>query len=159
MRATRVALSAHQNVFPKALASGPAAWTRTVGDREWRSIRMTDIQSTQRGGTTRPVTASAATVIVWFHLRSPELSAEFERMMAGDRDVDLGSFDTVSDWRLTRPVNVPGQPSEPADYVLIAEITEVDRWELEASEQLQRLADDVAHLVSDRRMLVVERVL
>jgi len=105
-----------------------------------------------------PVTGSPATLIVWFHLRSPELSAEFERVMAGDRDVDLGSLDTMSEWRLTRPVNVPGQPSEAADYVLIAEITEVDRWESQASEQVQRLADDLAHLVSARRMLVVERV-
>jgi hypothetical protein len=102
---------------------------------------------------------SPVTLIVWFYLRAPELSAEFERVMAGDRDVDLGSFDTVSDWRLTRPVDVPGQPSEPADYVLIAEITEEDRWELQASEQVQRLADDLAHLVSTRGMLVVERVL
>jgi hypothetical protein len=117
------------------------------------------MRSTQQGGAIPPVTAGAATLIVWFHLRSPELSAEFERMMAGDRDVDLGSFDTVSDWRLTRPVNVPGQTSEPADYVLIAEITEVDRWELQASEQVQRLADDIAHLVSTPRMLVVKRVL
>jgi hypothetical protein len=107
----------------------------------------------------RPVTASPATLIVWFHLRSPESSAEFERMMAGDRDVDLSALDTMSDWRLTRPVNVPGQPSEPPDYVLIAEITEVDRWELQATEQVQRLADDLAHLVSARSMLVVERVL
>jgi hypothetical protein len=58
-----------------------------------------------------PVTPSPATLIVWFYLRSPELSAEFERVMAGDRDVDLGSPDTMSDWRLTRPLDVPGQPS------------------------------------------------
>jgi hypothetical protein len=51
---------------------------------------------------------SPVTLIVWFYLRAPELSAEFERVMAGDRDVDLGSLDTVSDWRLTRPVDVPG---------------------------------------------------
>jgi len=106
-----------------------------------------------------PVTATPATLIVWFHLRSPELSAEFERMMADDRDVALGGLDTVSEWRLTRPLDVPGQPSEPADYVLIAEITEVDRWALQATEQVQRLADDLAHLVSTRGMLVVERVL
>ena len=107
----------------------------------------------------RLVTARSATLIVSFFLRSPELSAEFERVMAGDRDADLGSLDTMSDWRLTRPVNVPGQPSERADYVLIAEITEADRWALQASEQVQRLTDDLAHLVSARRMLVVERVL
>ncbi len=106
-----------------------------------------------------PVSPSPATLIVWFYLRAPELAAEFERVMTGDRDVDLGSLDTVSDWRLTRPVDVPGQPSEPADYVLIAEITEVDRWELQASEQVQRLADALAHLVSTRAFLVLERVL
>jgi hypothetical protein len=116
-------------------------------------------QSTQPGGVIHPGIVSRATLIVWFHLRSAELSAEFERVMAGDRDVDLGSLDTMSEWRLTRPVNVPGQPSDPADYVLIAEITQVDRWELQASEQVQRLEDDLAHLVSARRMLVVERVL
>jgi len=64
--------------------------------------------------------ASRATVIVSFYLRSPDLSAEFERTMAGDREINLGSLDTVSEWRLTRPVNVPGQPSGSADYVLIA---------------------------------------
>jgi hypothetical protein len=106
-----------------------------------------------------PVTASPATLIVWFHLRSPELSAEFERMMADDRDVALGGLDTVSEWRLTRPLEVSGQPSEPADYVLIAEITEVDRWALQATEQVQRLADDLVRLVSTRGMLLVERVL
>jgi hypothetical protein len=120
---------------------------------------MTVIPSTHRADATHSAPASAATLIVWFHLRSPELSGEFEHMMAGDREIDLGSFDTVSEWRLTRPVNVPGQPSESADYVLIAEITEVDRWEEQASEQVQRLADEVEHLVSARRMLVVERVL
>jgi hypothetical protein len=46
----------------------------------------------------RPVTASPATLIVWFYLREPGLSAEFERMMAGDREVELGSLDTMSDW-------------------------------------------------------------
>jgi hypothetical protein len=105
------------------------------------------------------VTASQATLIVWFYLRSPELSAEFERIMADDRDVALSALDTVSDWRLARPINVPGQPSEPADYVLIAEITEVDRWAPQATEQVQRLGDELTHLVSARGMLVLERVL
>jgi hypothetical protein len=106
-----------------------------------------------------PVTRSPATLIVWYYLRSPDLSAEFERVMAGDRDIDLGSLDTMSDWRLTRPLDVPGQPSEPADYVLIAEITELERWESQGSEQVQRLADQLAHLVSARGMLVVQHVL
>ena len=103
--------------------------------------------------------AGPATVIVWFYLRSPELADEFERLMAGDRDVVLGSVDTVSDWRLTRPLDVPGQPSEPADYVLISEVTGVDRWEEQISEQVQRLADDYGHFVSARGMLVLERIL
>jgi len=65
----------------------------------------------------------------------------------------------MSDWRLTRPTNVPEQPNEPADHVLIAEISEVDRWEQQAREQVQRLADDLAHLVSSYRMHVLERIL
>jgi hypothetical protein len=69
---------------------------------------------------------------------SPALGDEFERLMAGDRDVVLGSVDTVSDWRLTRPLNVPGQPSERADYVLISDVTGVDRWEEQISEQVQQ---------------------
>jgi hypothetical protein len=103
--------------------------------------------------------STPATLIVWFYLRAPDLSAEFERVMAGDRDIDLGSLDSMSNWRLTRPTDVPGQPSEPADYVLIAEITRLDRWESQGSEQVQRLADELAHLVSARGMLVLEHVL
>jgi hypothetical protein len=101
----------------------------------------------------------AATLVVWFHLRSPDLGEKFESFMAGDRDLALGSLDTISDWRLTRPLDVPGQPSDPADYVLIAEITELDRWEEEASEQVELLADRLAEFVSTRRMLVVAPVL
>ena len=79
--------------------------------------------------------------------------------MAGDRDVVRGSLDTVSDWRLTRPVDVPGQVIDQADYMLIAEIVEVDRWEQQASEQVQRLADVLGHLVSSRGMLIVRPIL
>lgn len=79
--------------------------------------------------------------------------------MAGDRDVVRGSLDTASDWRLTRPADVPGQSIHQADYVLIAEIVEVERWEQQASELVQRLADDLAHLVSNRGLLVVRPVL
>jgi hypothetical protein len=46
-----------------------------------------------------------------------------------------------------------------ADYVLIAEIVQVERFEQQATEQIQRLADDLAHLVSNRGMLVVRPVL
>ena len=44
-------------------------------------------------------------------------------------------------------------------YLLIAEIVEVERFEQQASEHVQRLADDLAHLVSSRGMLVVRPVL
>jgi hypothetical protein len=43
--------------------------------------------------------------------------------------------------------------------LLIAEIVEVERFEQQASEHVQRLADDLAHLVSSRGMLVVRPVL
>jgi hypothetical protein len=100
-----------------------------------------------------------ATLLIWFQLRSPDLAEEFERLMTEDRDIVRGSLDTVSDWRLTRPADVPGQSIDQADYVLIAEIVEVERFEQEASEHVQRLADDLAHLVSSRGMLVVRPVL
>ena len=96
---------------------------------------------------------------MWFQLRSPELAEDFEGLMAGDRDVVRGSLDTVSDWRLTRPADVPGQSLDEADYVLIAEIVAVERWEQQASELVDRLADDLAHLVSRRGMLVVRPIL
>jgi hypothetical protein len=56
-------------------------------------------------------------------------------------------------------MDVPGQPSEPADYVLIAEIVDIERWQEEAERLVQGLADDLADLVSSRKMLVVRRVL
>ena len=100
-----------------------------------------------------------ATLLVWFKLRSPELAEDFERLMAGDRDVVRSSLDTVSDWRLTRPADVPGQSLSQADYVLIAEIVAVKRFEQQASELIERLEDDLAHLVSSRGLLVVRPVL
>jgi hypothetical protein len=100
-----------------------------------------------------------ATFLMWFRLRSPELAEDFERLMAGDRDIVRGSLDTVSDWHLTRPLDVPGQAIDQADYVLIAKIVEVERWEQQASEHVQRLADDLDHLVSSRGMLVVRPIL
>src|SRR3982750_1009428 len=98
--------------------------------------------------------ATAATLIMWFSLRSPELAEDFERLMAGDRDVVRGSLDTVSEWRLTRPLDVPGQSIGAADYVLIAEIVEIERWQEQATDLVQHLADDLGHLVSSRGMLV-----
>jgi hypothetical protein len=65
----------------------------------------------------------------------------------------------VSDWRLTQPTDMPGQAIGQADYVLIAEIVEVERFEQQASEHVERLADDLADLVSSRGMLVVRPVL
>jgi hypothetical protein len=103
--------------------------------------------------------SAPATLLIWFQLRSPDMADDFERLMADDRDVVRSSLDTVSDWRLTRPADVPGQSTGQADYVLIAEIVEVERWEQQASEHIQRLADDLAHLVSSRGMLVVRPVL
>jgi hypothetical protein len=96
---------------------------------------------------------------MWFQLRSPELAKDFESLMTSDREVVEGSLDTVSDWRLTRPADVPGQSIGEADYVLIAEIVAVERWEQQASELVQRLADELDHLVSSRGMLVLRPAL
>ena len=99
-----------------------------------------------------------ATLLIWFQLRSPELAEDFERLMTDDRDIVRGSLDTMSDWRLTRPTDVPGHAIGQADYVLIAEIVEVDRFEQQASEHVQCLADDLAHLGSSRGMLIVRPI-
>jgi hypothetical protein len=105
--------------------------------------------------------ATAATLVMWFSLRSPELAEEFERLMASDKDIVRGSLDTMSDWRLTRPTNVPGQAGggQAADYVLIAEIVNIESWQQQAEERIQELADDLEHLVSSRQMLVLEHVI
>jgi hypothetical protein len=103
--------------------------------------------------------SAPATLLIWFQLRSPGLAEDFERLMAEDRDIVRGSLDAVSDWRLTQPADVPGQSIGQADYVLIAEIVEVERFEQQASEHVQRLTDDLAHLVASRGMLVVRPVL
>ena len=103
--------------------------------------------------------SSHATLLAWFKLRSPDLADDFERLMTGDRDVVRYSLDTVSDWRLTRPADVPGQSLRDADYVLIAEVAEVERFEQQASELVERLEDDLAHLVKNRGLLVVRPVL
>ena len=102
--------------------------------------------------------AAAATLFMWFHLRSPELAEEFERLMASDRDIVHSSLETMADYRLTRPMDIPGQAIESADYVLIAEIVNVEHWQQQAEERVQALADDLEHLVSSRRMLVLERI-
>jgi hypothetical protein len=102
---------------------------------------------------------SSATLLIWFQLRSPELAEDFERLMVGDRDIVRSSLDTVSDWRLGRPADVPGQAIGQADYVLIAEIHGEDRFEQQASEHVQRLTDDLEHLVASQGMLVLRSVL
>ena len=96
---------------------------------------------------------------MWFQLRSPELAEDFERLMTEDREIVNGSLDTISEWRLTRPSDVPGQSTREADYVLLAEIVEVERFEQQASEHVQRLQDDLEHLVSSRGMLVLRSAL
>ena len=103
--------------------------------------------------------SSPATLLLWFQLRSPEMAEDFEQLMAGDRDIVRSSLDTVSDWRLSQPADVPGQAIDQADYVLIAEIHGVDRFEQQASEHVQRLTDDLAHLVSNYGMLILRPVL
>jgi hypothetical protein len=95
---------------------------------------------------------------MWFQLRSPELAEEFEHLMAGDRDIVRGSLDTVSEWRLARPADVPGQAIGQADYVLIVEFVGIERFEQQASERVESLADDLDHLVSSRGMLVLRSV-
>ena len=95
---------------------------------------------------------------MWFQLRSPELAEDFEQLMAGDRDIVRGSLDTVSDWRLTKPADVPGQAIGQADYVLIVEFVGIERFEQQASEEVERLSDALDHLVSSKGMLVVRSV-
>jgi hypothetical protein len=102
---------------------------------------------------------AAATLIMWFSLRSPELAGDFERLMASDRDIVRSGLESVADWRLTRPTDMPGQASESADYVLIAEIVNIERFQHQGERHIQSLADDLGHLVSSRRMLVLERIL
>jgi hypothetical protein len=87
------------------------------------------------------------------------MAEDFEQLMAGDRDIVRGSLDTVANWRLMRPADVPGQSIGQADYVLIAEIHGLDRFEQQASEHVQRLADDLAHLVSGQGMLILRPAL
>jgi hypothetical protein len=102
--------------------------------------------------------STPATLLMWFQLRSPDLADDFERLMAQDRDIVNGSLDSVSTWWLAQPADVPGQSIGQADYVLIAEIAEVERFEQQASEHVQRLEEDLAHLVSSRGMLVLRSV-
>src|SRR5262249_60404725 len=96
--------------------------------------------------------SAGGTLVMWFQLRAPELAEDFENLMAGDRDIGRGSLDTVSEWRLMQPADVPGQAIDQADYVLIAEIVGVERFEEQGSEHVQRLTEDLEHLVSNRGM-------
>ena len=65
-----------------------------------------------------------ATLLMWFQLRSPDLAEDFEQLMAGDRDIVRGSLDTVSDWRLARPADVPGQARDQPTTCLSRRSTE-----------------------------------
>jgi hypothetical protein len=96
-----------------------------------------------------------ATLLMWFQLRTPDLADDYERFMTEDRDIVRSSLDTVSEWRLMRPADVPGQSMGQADYVLMAEILDVDRFEQQASEHIQRLTEDLDHLVVSRGMLIL----
>jgi len=103
--------------------------------------------------------ADSGTLIVWFALRSPDKAPAFEQLMASDRDTDLKSLSTVSSWYLTRPMDVPGTTPEPADYVLIAQIDNVELWEQEASDHLVAISSELTDLVSADKLLVVRQVL
>jgi hypothetical protein len=52
----------------------------------------------------------------------------------------------------------PDQAIESADYVLIAEIVNIEHWQQQAELRVQSLADDLEHLVSSRRMLFLEHI-
>jgi hypothetical protein len=43
--------------------------------------------------------------------------------------------------------------------VLLAEIVNIEHWQQQAERRVQALTDDLEHLVSSRRMLVLERIL
>src|SRR6184192_995396 len=97
-------------------------WTVRLDRRHWRGSACLHAPLNYA-----PSMSPPATLLMWFQLRSPELAEDFERLMTGDRDIVRGSLDTVSDWRLTRPADVPGQAIDRADYVIIAEIVAVER--------------------------------
>ena len=92
---------------------------------------------------------------MWFQLRSPELAEDFERLMASDRDIVRGSLDTVSDWRLARPADVPGQSIGEADYVLFAEIVEVERFENAEGSMSKLKAGEVAVWATERAIQIL----
>jgi len=95
---------------------------------------------------------------MWFQLRSPELAGDFEKLMAEDREIVRGSLDTVTEWRLAQPADVPGQTMDEADYVLIIEFVEPDRFEEQATERIESLADALDHLVKSRGLLILRSV-
>jgi hypothetical protein len=53
----------------------------------------------------------------------------------------------------------PDKAIESADYVLIAEIVNIEHWQQQAELRVQTMADELERLVSSRRMLVLERIL
>jgi hypothetical protein len=102
--------------------------------------------------------SGSATRIVFFKLRSPKGASRFERLMGRERASVVGGLDCMSTWRLERPRDVPGQGAEAAEYVLLAEIAQVDRWDEEAGEQVERLFDKLMHLVWRPKMFVVRPI-
>ena len=73
---------------------------------------------------------------MWFQLCSPELAEDFERLMAGDRDVVRGSLDTVSDRRLTRPADVPGSSIGQADAPNVVGLVYIAGFGLDEGESI-----------------------
>jgi hypothetical protein len=98
------------------------------------------------------------TVVVLFKLRSPDNASAFEQLMASHRASVVDSLDSVSTWTLERPIDVPGQDPDVADYVLLAELTEVDRWEEEDSKQIESFFGKLLELVFSPKLLVVRPV-
>jgi hypothetical protein len=98
------------------------------------------------------------TLVVLFKLRSSEAAAEFEQLMATQRATIVDSLDSVSSWSLERPLDVPGTDADTADYVLLAEIAEIDRWEQQDGQEVERVFGQLLHLVFSPKMLVVRPV-
>ena len=81
----------------------------SVGAGKVRGAAVSPLANFALQGYATPVATSRATLVMWFSLRQPELAEEFERLMASDRDIVHSSLDTMPDWRLMRPTDVPGQ--------------------------------------------------
>jgi hypothetical protein len=107
---------------------------------------------------TEQSTSGPGTVVVLFKLRSPDNASAFEQLMASHRASVVDSLDSVSSWSLERPIDVPGQDPDVADYVLLAELAEVDRWEEEDGQLIESLFGKLLELVFSPQLLVVRPV-